>query len=72
MRYKYVSTRATVNIPEIMEQYNVPLEVLIQLNKFRYPHMIDNPFMTPEGSLLMVPITMSDTPIAYDRKEGGK
>ena len=34
--------------------------------------MIDNPFMTPEGSLLMVPITMSDTPIAYDRKEGGK
>lgn len=56
MRYKYVPIKSTDNIQEIMKQYNVSLDVLVQLNKFQYPEMLNNPFMVFEGYLLMVPV----------------
>lgn len=55
MRYKYHTVNTYETVPYLLQYYNISLDVLIQLNKYRYPHLIINPYMVFEGNILLVP-----------------
>ena len=55
MRYKYHTVNIYETVPYLLQYYNISLDVLIQLNKCRYPHLITNPYMIFEGNILLIP-----------------
>ena len=55
MRYKYHTVNIYETVPYLLQYYNISLDVLIQLNKYRYPHLITNPYMIFEGNILLIP-----------------
>ena len=55
MRYKYHTVNIYETVPYLLQYYNISLDVLIQLNKYRYPQLITNPYMIFEGNILLIP-----------------
>lgn len=54
-KYTYHIVNNFESLPQILKQYNMSLDLFVQLNKVRYPHLIENPYLIFEGYLLVVP-----------------